>query len=368
MDPHSEAPQPGSRGWQYPDLEEVLDRAHVVSLPLRTRFRGQIHREALLVEGPQGWGEFSPFPEYGAAESAHWLRAALEAGWHGWGTPLRTSIPVNATMPAVGPDQVESVLRRFGAVESIPAVKVKVAEPGQSLAEDVARLREVRRLVPRAGLRVDANGGWSIVEAVPALAALAEAAGGNFEYAEQPVAGVEPLAELREALAAAGVSSDGGPLRIAADEAVRKAEDPLRVARLGAADLIVVKVPPLGGVERALRIVEQAGLDAVVSSALDTSVGLAAGLALAARLPQLPYACGLGTAALFAEDVLDAPLIPVAGALSVPGAVVPSAQLLHRHRIIGDRADWWFARLRAAYGELTRASGPGAESASSDSF
>lgn len=260
------------------------------------------------------------------------------------------------------------MLRRFGAVESIPAVKVKVAEPGQDLAEDVARLREVRRLVPRAGLRVDANGGWSIAEAVPSLAALAEAAGGNFEYAEQPVAGVDPLAELREALAAAGVSSDGGPLRIAADEAVRKAEDPLRVARLGAADLIVVKVPPLGGVERALRIVEQAGLDAVVSSALDTSVGLAAGLALAARLPELPYACGLGTAALFAEDVLDAPLIPVAGALSVPGAVVPSAQLLHRHRIMGDRADWWFARLRAAYGELTRASGPGAESASSDSF
>ncbi|MGJ9373045.1 o-succinylbenzoate synthase [Nesterenkonia sp. CF4.4] len=350
MDHHTPHPAGLPARWQLPELDEILAEAHVVSLPLRTRFRGQTRREAMLFRGPVGWGEFAPFPEYAATESAQWLRAGLEAGWQGWGEPRRTRIPINATMPAVSPDQVESVLSRFGAVDSIPAVKIKVAEPGQTLDDDVARFREVRRLAPRAGLRADANGGWSIAEAVPALARLAEVSGGNFEYAEQPVAGVEPLAELREALAAAGVSSaDGAPLRIAADEAVRKAEDPLRVARLGAADLIVVKVPPLGGVERALQIVEQAGLDAVVSSALDTSVGLAAGLALAARLPSLPYACGLGTAALFEHDVLDAPLLPSAGVLAVPGAVAPSPALLQHHRVSADREQWWVQRLRAAH-------------------
>jgi O-succinylbenzoate synthase len=352
MDPHSSAEQQSQASWEIPGIEEILDGAHVVSLPLQTRFRGQDHREAMLFQGPAGWGEFSPFPEYAARESAHWLRAGLEAGWRGYGAPLRTRIPVNATMPAVSVDRVEAVLRRFGDVDSIPAVKIKVAEPGQSLADDLARFREVRRLAPHAGLRADANGGWSIAEAVRALEQLAEVAGENFEYAEQPVAGVEPLAQLREALAAAGVHSHGEPLRIAADEAVRKAEDPLRVARLGAADLIVVKVPPLGGVDRALRIVEQAGLDAVVSSALETSVGLAAGLALAARLPELPYACGLGTAALFAADVTAAPLIPVGGALSVPEAVAPAPDLLRERAVSAERRGWWIERLRGAHAEL----------------
>lgn len=349
MDHHTPGTSGPDLSWQLPEVEEILTQARVVSLPLRTRFRGQDRREAMLFRGPAGWGEFAPFPEYGAAESAHWLRAGIEAGWQGWGEPRRSHIPINATMPAVPPAQVEAVLTRFGAVESIPAVKIKVAEPGQTLEDDVARFREVRRLAPQAGLRADANGGWSIAEAVPALERLAEVSGGNFEYAEQPVAGVEPLAQLREALAAAGVSSAGAPLRIAADEAVRKAEDPLRVARLGAADLIVVKVPPLGGVERTLQIVAQAGLDAVVSSALDTSVGLAAGLALAARLPDLPYACGLGTAALFEHDVLEEPLIPIAGMLAVPGAVAPSSALLDRHRVSPEQEQRWIHRLRAAH-------------------
>lgn len=341
----------------------------------------------MLLHGPVGWGEFAPFPEYGPAESSAWLRAGLEAAWVGWGSPLRETVPVNATMPAVGPEQVEGVLRRFAArkmpggapqgadssdgqfemsehsaqsdASAVFAVKIKVAEPGQELEDDLARFREVRRLVPQAGLRADANGAWSQAEAVRAIAALAEIAGEQLEYVEQPVDGVEPLAELREELSRRGL-----PVRIAADEAVRKAEDPLRVAALGAADLIVVKVAPLGGVEPALGVVAGSGLPAVVSSALDTSVGLAAGLALAARLPELPYACGLGTAALFAADVVPEPLVPSGGVLTVPmrqgrlTAPAPAPELLESHRLDSAREAWWKDRLHAAYDALTGRAGP----------
>ncbi len=360
--------------WPEVDVEEVVGRSRVVAVPMRTRFRGVTLREAVLLDGPAGWGEFAPFPEYGPQESAAWLEAGLEAAWAGVGEPRRREIPINATMPAVSPEQVEQVLLRFGDLDTIPAVKIKVAEPEAgdfegSLASDLARLREVRRLVPHAGLRVDANGGWDHQQAVRALEALAEAAGDRFEYAEQPVAGVEPLAELREELARRGTTAEGQPVRIAADEAVRKAEDPLRVAQLGAADLIVVKVPPLGGVSRALRIVEESGLDAVVSSALDTSVGLAAGLALAARLERLPYACGLGTAALLDGDVVEQPLIPAGGRLPVPGepgrilAPVPSPDLLEEHgsaggRVPPEREAWWHDRIRAAHHALTARDAP----------
>ncbi|MGQ7788659.1 o-succinylbenzoate synthase [Nesterenkonia sp. K-15-9-6] len=341
-----------------PDVEELLRGAAVVSLPMRTRFRGQTAREAMLLHGPAGWAEFAPFPEYGPQESAAWLAAAVDAGWTGLGEPRRTTVPVNATMPAVPAAQVAQVLERYGRAEAIPAVKVKVAEPGQSLDDDVARLREVARLLPHAGLRADANGGWTHAEAVRAVEAIADVAGDRLEYVEQPVAGVEPLAVLREEL-----HRRGTVVRIAADEAVRKAEDPLRVARLGAADLIVVKVPPLGGVDRAAQVVRDSGLDAVVSSALDTSVGLAAGLALAARLESLPYACGLGTAALLAADVVDSPLLPVEGALRVPvrnGRVVapdPAPRLLDEHRVDGARRAWWEQRLRSAHAVLAQRTG-----------
>lgn len=341
-------------GPTHPSVDEVLDGAVVVSLPMRTRFRGQDARELMLLRGPRGWAEFAPFPEYGPQESAQWLAAAIEAGWRGLGEPLRHSVPVNATMPAVDAAGVDQVLSRYQDAEAIPAVKIKVAEPGQNLQQDLDRVAAVAQALPGAGLRVDANGGWSIPQAVAVLEQIAAIAGGRFEYAEQPVAGVEPLAQLREELARAGV-----PVRIAADEAVRKAQDPLRVAQLGAADLIVVKVPPLGGVQRALQIVQRAGLDAVVSSALDSSVGLTAGLALASRLPELPFACGLGTVPLLAADVLSARLVPVSGALTVPvgddGAVVapePDPQLIAQHRVGAERQAWWEQRLRKAYHQL----------------
>ncbi len=346
-DPPMTAPLPLPR----PSLAEILDGAVAVSLPMRTRFRGQDAREVMLLRGPLGWAEFAPFPEYTAPETAAWLAAAVEAGWSGLGEPHRTRIPINATLPAVPPEQVEAVLRGFGDPGSIPAVKIKVAEPGQSLEDDLARFREAARLVPQAGLRADANAGWTHQQALRAITALAEECGERIEYVEQPVPGVEGLAELREALQARGLA-----VRLAADEAVRKAEDPLRVARLGAADLIVVKAPPLGGVAAAAEIVRASGLDAVVSSALDSSVGLTAGLALAARLESLPYACGLGTAALLAEDVVNEPLIPDDGVIAVPhrhgviAAPEPDPELLARHRVSAVRQRWWADRVRAAYG------------------
>lgn len=316
-----------------PPLAELLAGAHVVSLPMRVKFRGIMERESLLLHGPAGWGEFCPFPEYGDAEASRWLAAAVEAGWQGFPAPLRSVIPVNATVPAVPADRVPDVLARFGRVD---AVKVKVAEQGQTLDDDVARLAAVRSALPDAAVRVDANGGWDVPAAVEALTRLAAV---GLEYAEQPVPTIEGLAQVRRALRGAGT-----PVLIAADESVRKESDPLRVARAGAADLIVVKVAPLGGVRRALDVVARAGLPAVVSSALDTSVGIRAGLALAAALPELPYACGLGTVSLFESDVTTDPLVADDGAIRLRD-VAADAGLLERHAASAERRDWWLDRL-----------------------
>ncbi|MDC7804624.1 o-succinylbenzoate synthase [Sphingomonas sp. BLCC-B65] len=322
-----------------PRVADLLATAHVVSLPLVTRFRGVEHREAVLFEGPEGWTEFSPFLEYNDAEAAVWLAAAIDYGWHRQPAPVRDRVPVNATVPAVAADDVPSVLARFDGCRT---AKVKVAETGQTLADDVARVRAVRATMgPEGRVRVDANGGWNVDEAEHAAHALAAF---DLEYLEQPCASIDELSELRERLA-------DWDLPIAADESVRKAADPLAVARAGAADLLVVKAQPLGGVARALSIVDEAGLAAVVSSALDTSVGLAMGAALAAALPDLPYDCGLGTASLLAADVTRAPLRPVDGSLPV-GRVTPDAALLARHAASADRRSWWLERLERCAAQL----------------
>ena len=277
-----------------PSLAELLATARVVSLPLVTRFRGIDVREAVLFEGPEGWTEFSPFLEYDDAEACVLARGGDRLRLDGrQPAALRDRIPVNATVPAVDAAAVAGVLARFDGCRT---AKVKVAEAGQRLADDVARVRAVREAMgPEGRIRVDANGGWNLDEAEHAIHALAEF---DLEYVEQPCASVDELAELRRRVKYLGIP-------IAADESVRKAADPLAVARAGAADILVIKAQPLGGVRRALEIVAEAGLPAVVSSALDTSVGLAMGAALAAALPELDYDCGLGTAALLAADVVS---------------------------------------------------------------
>jgi O-succinylbenzoate synthase len=336
-----------------PSLAELQDAAYVVRLPMRVRFRGLLEREVLLLRGPSGWGEFGAFVEYGDDEAARWLAAALEAGWGSWPAALRDSVPVNATVPAVAAEDVAAVLERFPGART---AKIKVAEPGQPLADDLDRVAATADALGGAGarVRVDANGGWSVAEALDALPRLAAAAGSaTFEYAEQPCGSIEELAELRAALARAGHR-----IPVAADESVRKAEDPLRVAVSGAADVVVVKVAPLGGVRPALAVAEQLGaqhgLPVVVSSALDTSVGIAAGLALAAALPELPYACGLATVGLFEHDVTDDALVPDSGSIAVRRAVA-DPERLRRFAAPPAREDWWRARLDRAYASLTEA-------------
>ncbi|NLJ55174.1 MAG: o-succinylbenzoate synthase [Intrasporangiaceae bacterium] len=323
-----------------PTTAQLLSGMRVVAIPMRVRFRGITTREVALFEGPLGWGEFGPFTEYAPAEASRWLAAAIEAAWQGWPTSLRSTVPVNATVPAVAPDEVAAILGRFPGART---VKVKVAEQGQRLADDLERVAAVRDWLGSTGvIRVDANGGWTVAEASEALRRLR---GYALDYAEQPCASVEELAELRVSLARSGVD-----VRIAADESIRKADDPLRVRDLEAADVIVVKVAPLGGVRAALRIVEECGLPAVVSSALDTSVGISGGVALAAALPELSFACGLGTVALLDGDVVENSLLPEHGQLPVR-TVTADPNLLDRFAVSSDRHDWWAERVRlsAAY-------------------
>ncbi|WP_449373971.1 o-succinylbenzoate synthase [Arthrobacter psychrolactophilus] len=320
-----------------PTLETLTASAHVVSLPMRVKFRGVVSREVMVFDGPAGWSEFSPFVEYDDEESSRWLASAIEAGWVGYPAAVRSSVPVNATVPAVTAAEVPDVLASFDAVHT---VKIKVAEAGQSLSEDAARVGAVRHLLPEAKIRVDANGGWSVPQAVTALRMLNVF---GLEYAEQPVASIPELAAVRAALS--------GSVLIAADESVRKASDPLAVARAGAADLIIVKAAPLGGVRRALEIVAEAGLPAVVSSALDSSVGIRTGLALAAALPELPYACGLGTVSLMAGDVASPSLVAVGGGMELR-EVVGDPVLLERFAAPAERRDWWLERLRRCHALL----------------
>ncbi|WP_308121722.1 o-succinylbenzoate synthase [Actinotalea ferrariae] len=290
---------------------------HVYRVGLRTRFRGLTERDGVLLRGDAGWGEFSPFWDYDDDESAAWWRAAVEAAGEGWPAPVRDAVPVNVTVPAVGPDLARHVVARSAGCRT---AKVKVAEPGQSVDDEIARLEAVRdALGPGGRIRIDANGAWDVPTAVDRLRVLDRAAGG-LEYVEQPCATVDELAAVRRAV----------DVPVAADESIRRAEDPLAVVRAQAADVVVLKVQPLGGVRACLELAERVGLPVVVSSALESSVGLAAGVALAAALPELPYACGLATAQLFTADVVADPLLPVDGAIAVR-RTEPDAALLATH-------------------------------------
>ena len=312
---------------------------HVFSIPMVTRFRGITVREGVVFEGAAGWAEFSPFNDYDNVQSAPWLAAAIASAELEWPAPVREAIPVNCTVPAIGPAAAFDLVDRSGC----RTAKVKVAEKGQTLGDDIERVEAVRdALGTRGKVRVDANGGWSVDGAVTAIASLSIAAQG-LEYVEQPCRTVEELAAVRRRV----------DVPIAADESIRHAADPLRVVALEAADIAVLKVQPLGGVEACLRIAEQIGIPVVVSSALETSIGLAAGIALAAALPELPYACGLATTSLLTADVVAHPLVPVDGVLPVGRTAVDPANL-DAVRADDETTARWAARFDAIGQELSR--------------
>src|SRR6476661_11246339 len=327
------APGPARAGAARGDLDEMLAGLRAFAIPMPVRFRGITVREGALIEGPAGWGEFSPFAEYGPKESARWLASAVESATHLWPVPVRDRIPVNVTVPAVGPEQAAAIVARSGC----RTAKVKVAERGQTDADDIERVEAVRdALGPDGRIRVDANGAWEPGQAARMLRRLAQF---GLEYAEQPCATLDELAELRRHI----------DIPVAADESIRRAEDPLRVRAAGAADIVMLKVQPLGGVRAALAVAEACGLPVVVSSAVDTSVGLAAGVGLAAALPELPYACGLGTMSLLDGDVTAAPLREA-------GGVLPAARPgVDPRRLAAFQADPapWRERAAAAAGYLS---------------
>ncbi len=341
-----------------PDLADVLAVATAFALPMRRQFRGVDLREGVLIHGPSGWGEWAPFPEYGDDVAAVWLAGALEAAFGAWPVAVRDRIPVNAIIP--GTDAHDAYAMTCAAVRETgcTTVKVKVGERGAGLStvtHDVARVSAVHAALVdcdvHGAIRVDANAVWTVDEATEALTLLDDAAGG-LDYAEQPCATLAELAALRTRV----------PVRIAADESIRTADDPMRAAAEGAVDLIVVKATPLGGVRRALDVVAAAGVPCVVSGALDSAVGLAAGIALAAALPNLEGACGLGTGALLAADVVLTPLVPTDGSLPV-GRIAPDADALATavDRMSRERTIWWFERLQRAYAHLGQSTALGSQ-------
>lgn len=298
-------------------------------LAMNLRFRGVTARQGVLVRGTAGWAEFSPFAEYDDEESAAWLAAAIDAATTEYPPAVRDRIPVNCTVPAVDPERARTIVR---AADGCRTAKVKVAEPGQSLADDVARVGAVREaLGPDGRVRVDANGGWSVAGALDAVAQLSEF---GIEYVEQPCRTVDELRTVRGRV----------DVPIAADESIRKASDPLLVKKREAADVAVLKVQPLGGVRACLQLAEQVGLPVVVSSALESSIGIGAGVALAAALPELPYACGLATMSMLTGDLATDPFRVEDGMLAVrrPEADPQRADAARLH---GDAARGWLDRL-----------------------
>jgi o-succinylbenzoate synthase len=318
-----------------------IETAHVYAIPMTSRFRGITVREGVVIQGPAGWGEFCPFAEYDDQVSRAWLATAIESCTIGWPEPVRDRIPINCTVPAVDPQRAREITLRSGC----RTAKVKVADHPESLAEDLARLEAVRdALGPGGAVRCDANGRWDVDTAVSVIPLLDKAAGG-LEYIEQPCPSIEELTAVRRKVRT----------RIAADESIRHADDPLRVAVAGAADIAVIKCTPLGGVRRSLEVAEAAGLPCVVSSALETSVGLSAQLALAGALPALDFACGLGTLSLLDGDVVPdgQSLRPQDGYLPVPRqAPQPAAELLDRFAATPDATAWWRDRLRRVAAEV----------------
>jgi len=313
-------------------IDQLLASMQVVALPLKVKFRGITVREVALFQGPAGWGEFAPFLEYDDAESSTWLLSAIDAATNPAPMAHRGFIKVNATLPALNSaTEIEELLQSFSGCDT---VKIKV---GENLGEDIVRVARVRALLPKAKLRLDVNGAWSVEQALIGLYEIYEEVG-PLEYVEQPCATLEELRQLKEKLVF--------EIKIAGDEVIRKAEDPFAINLHGAVDVLMLKVAPLGGITRAREIGAHHKLPMVVSSALDSAVGISYGLQLAASLPSLDYACGLATGQLLSADIAALPLEN--GELAVH-SVSPDADLLAKYAVPVERLTWWKERTKRAF-------------------
>ena len=310
-------------------LEEALASLRVLALPMRTTFRSLDIRETALFKGENGWGEFAPFVEYSDQESLQWLESAIEAADKALSPALREFIPINATVPASNDEsEIEQILSWHPGVDT---VKIKV---GTGIQEDLVRIAVVRKHLPKAKIRIDVNGSWSVKEALLNVNAIYEVTGDLLEYVEQPVNSLDELKQLKE-----GMRVD---LKIAGDEVLRKAKDPFAISLDGAIDILMLKVSPLGGIKRAIDLASHHKLPVVISSALESAVGISYGLALAARVPKLDYACGLGTSALFNQDVSD---IPIAnGAIKATNYPI-DLERIKSFELKGERLEWWRNRI-----------------------
>lgn len=324
-------------------LRDLLDTAVPFALPLVTTFRGLDVREGVLLHGPSGWGEFAPFDDYSDAAAARWLDAAIEAAFDERPRAVRDAVEVNAIVPSCH-SSLASSLTREAVARGCTTVKVKVGSA--LLDDDIARVGAVREVLGSAGaIRVDANAGWSIDQAVVALGQLAPF---DLEYAEQPVA-TRDLGALRRRVS----------VPIAVDEGIRQSADPAGALRWlrEIADVAILKPQPLGGAAATLRLAQALDMPVVVSGSLDSSVGLSAVVAAAAALPRLPFASGVGTGALLGADVVRAPVVAVDGRITV-GRIAPdeSALASARARVTPRRREYWLARLTAAWNARERVS------------
>jgi len=299
--------------------QQLLDSLRVIALPMKTNFRGISVREVALIKGSHGWGEFSPFIEYDDAESAPWLASAIEAATTPQPKLYRTSVAVNGTIPALNdPDELARIVDSFPGVNTF---KVKV---GNNLVEDLARIKVIRQLRPQANIRIDVNGLWNVGQAEEFLASV-----GQIEYVEQPCATIEELRQLKSKT----------PVKIVGDEILRKAANPFEIDLTGAIDYLMLKVQPLGGIKRAHAIAEHHKLPIVVSSALESAVGIKHGLTLAASFEEMNFDCGLGTGSLLAADVAHLPIVD--GKIEI-SEFEPQLDGLD---VAPDRFDWWKNRI-----------------------
>jgi O-succinylbenzoate synthase len=305
--------------------QQLLDTLRVIALPMKTNFRGINVREIALFKGNYGWGEFSPFLEYDDVESSHWLASAIEAATQPRPQLFRSSVAVNGTIPATNDKKVMDDL-----IASYPGVKTYKVKVGNNLSEDIVRLARIRSLGRTVNIRIDVNGLWSVDQALTNLYAFYENVG-PFEYVEQPCATLDELRELKSKIHI--------PLKIAVDEVIRKSADPFALDLQGAADIVMLKVQPLGGIKRAHAIAEHHKLPVVVSSALESAVGINYGLTLAASFEEMSFDCGLATGSLLAQDVAD---LPTTNGMMKISEFEPQLDGLD---VAPDRFEWWKNRI-----------------------